>query len=402
MEDQLIIEMYGYLLLVTVIVGGVANRTNFCTMGAVSDWVNMGDKSRFYAWMFAIVIAILGTLLLQGAQFIDLEATRPSYRSSTLAVGQYIVGGLLFGVGMTLGSGCGNKTMVRLGAGNLKSLVVLLTMGSAAYLITATDLGYQLTFGLLEPLSINLTQYGVESQEMTSLLASIMGAEDLFFSRSLVSISIAALLLWVIFRNQAFRNDLELVVGGAVIGLAVVAAWFITGGPLGSSVLEAVEFMDNPPRGMGGQSLTFGAPTGELWGLILTGFDASMITVGLIAIAGIALGSFLYAVSSGKFRLEWFASMEDFKNHVIGGLLMGVGAMLGMGCTFGQGITGLSTLALGSLLVLGAILLSSALTMKIQYYKLVYEEEAPFLAALLSSLADLRLLPNHLRKLDAV
>ena len=49
-----------------------------------------------------------------------------------------------------------------------------------------------------------------------------------------------------------------------------------------------------------------------------------------------------------------------------------------------------------------AIFLGSALTMKVQYYKLVYEEEASFGKALVASLADLHLLPNGLRKLDKV
>ena len=44
------------------------------------------------------------------------------------------VGGLLFGVGMTLGSGCGSKTLVRLGAGSLKSVVVFVFFGIAAYM----------------------------------------------------------------------------------------------------------------------------------------------------------------------------------------------------------------------------------------------------------------------------
>lgn len=46
----------------------------------------------------------------------------------------YIVGGFLFGVGMTLASGCGQRTLVRVGGGNLKSLVVLLLLGLTAYM----------------------------------------------------------------------------------------------------------------------------------------------------------------------------------------------------------------------------------------------------------------------------
>ena len=44
-----------------------------------------------------------------------------------------LVGGLLFGVGMVLASGCGSKTLVRVGGGNLKSLVVLFVLAVAAY-----------------------------------------------------------------------------------------------------------------------------------------------------------------------------------------------------------------------------------------------------------------------------
>jgi hypothetical protein len=35
---------------------------------------------------------------------------------------------------MTLGSGCGSKTLIRIGAGNLKSLVVYVFLGIAAYM----------------------------------------------------------------------------------------------------------------------------------------------------------------------------------------------------------------------------------------------------------------------------
>ena len=46
--------------------GAVANKTNFCTMGAVSDWVNMGDTGRLRAWLLAMAVAILGVTVLDG------------------------------------------------------------------------------------------------------------------------------------------------------------------------------------------------------------------------------------------------------------------------------------------------------------------------------------------------
>eukprot|EP01035_Chromulina_nebulosa_P031134 gene31134-41481_t len=44
-----------------------------------------------------------------------------------------MLGGALFGFGMVLASGCGSKTLVRIGAGSLKSLVVFFVMGIAAF-----------------------------------------------------------------------------------------------------------------------------------------------------------------------------------------------------------------------------------------------------------------------------
>ena len=84
---------------------------------------------------------------------------------------------------------------------------------------------------------------------------------------------------------------------------------------------------------------------------------------------------------------------------MVGAVLMGFGGVLALGCTIGQGITGVSTLALGSFLTLIAIIFGSALTMKIQYYKMLHEE-ASFVAALITALVDMKLLPASMRKLE--
>jgi uncharacterized membrane protein YedE/YeeE len=110
----------------------------------------------------------------------------------------------------------------------------------------------------------------------------------------------------------------------------------------------------------------------------------------------------LWALLSRSFRFEWFASFRDFLNHFVGAILMGFGGVLAMGCTIGQGITGVSTLAVGSFIALGGIVLGSALTMKVQYYRMVYEEEASLMGALVTALVDFRLLPKGLRRLEAV
>ena len=112
--------------------GAVGNKTNFCTMGAVSDWVNMGDRNRMRMWLLAIGVAILGANGLHLAGFIDLS--KSIYQGPNFTWLSYAAGGFFFGVGMTLGSGCGSITLIRIGAGNLKSVVVFVFIAIAAFM----------------------------------------------------------------------------------------------------------------------------------------------------------------------------------------------------------------------------------------------------------------------------
>ena len=110
-----------YTSVLGLILGYVVNRTNFCTMGAVSDLVNIGDTSRFKSWMLAAIIAIIGVTLSGLFNLFDVSQSRIPYTNSLFFWPRYILGGLLFGIGMTFASGCGNKVLIRLGGGNIKS-----------------------------------------------------------------------------------------------------------------------------------------------------------------------------------------------------------------------------------------------------------------------------------------
>ncbi len=176
----------------------------------------------------------------------------------------------------------------------------------------------------------------------------------------------------------------------------------MTTGELGQTLLEEADMMDDKPFAIGAQSFTFSQPPGHFVRWAETGFSSSLLTFALVAAFGVVAGSFLYSILTRKFRTEWFANWTDFAVHIVGGLLMGIGGVLAMGCTIGQAVTGASTLAMGSFLTFFAIVFGSALTMKIQFYKMVYEEEASFAKTLVAGLADMKLLPNSLRKLDKV
>jgi len=401
---------------IALVMGALVNKTNFCTMGAVSDLVNMGDTGRMRAWLFAIAIAVIGVTLLEYLGAVELGSTFPPYRGSNLVLGENIIGGLLFGIGMTLASGCGNKCLIRIGGGNLKSIFVFAIIAAIAYFMINPFPGSDKTlfstlfFDWIRPMSLDLST----SQD----LGAIVGGEEPGTMRLVLGLVLGLVILAFVFKSAEFRGSFDNILGGLVVGLAVLAAWYLTSvvgidadGEMYSlsGYYEEWDMMADSDEGkpaagapLSTQSYTFINPMGQTGAYLAGGLDAALLTFGVVAVFGVVLGSLLWSLVSRSFRIEWFNSTSDVLNHVIGAILMGFGGTLAMGCTIGQAITGVSTLAVGSILTFGAIFLGSALTMKVQYYKMVYEEEATFAKALLTGLVDLKLLPESLRKLDAI
>jgi len=349
------------------IFGAVANKTNFCTMGAVSDMVNMGDWGRMRMWLLAIAVAILGSNALQLAGVVDLS--KSIYPGPNVPWLSYLVGGFAFGVGMTLGSGCGSKTLIRIGAGSLKSLVVFVFLGIAAY-ATLRGLFGALRVAVLDPVSVTLAT----GQDLPSLLARAFGA-DKRTMLMLASALVAGALLLFVFMERGFRGNFDGILGGVVVGLVVVGGWYVSGklGYLAEdpNTLQEAFLGTNSGRL---ESLSFVAPQAYTLELLMFWTDKSrIVTFGIASALGVVAGSAAYALATGSFRWESFRDAKDTANHMLGGLLMGFGGVTAMGCTVGQGITGFSTLALGSMLTFLAIVAGAALTMKWQYARMMRE-----------------------------
>ncbi len=402
MDDLIGIPVLSGFFLAAVVMGVAISRTNFCTMGAVSDWVNLRDFGRLGAWMLAVVVTMLSVSILEVSSVFELDGSRPPYRSPTFAWLRYLLGGLMFGVGMTLAGGCVSKNLVRFGGGNLKSFVTLNFAAIFAYLMTKTVFFEIAFYNWIHPLSIDLSPLNIQTQDIGSIMAALIPSVDAGVFHVVTAIVVSVLVVWFILKTRGIRNNLANISAGLIIGGAVTVGWYLTAGPAGIEWAEAAEFVDMPPVGVGVQSFTFVNPLGEFISLFLDlGNISILVTAGMLAAIGLVAGSFADSLVSRQFRLSWFASFGDFVTNAIGGILMGIGGVLALGCTIGQGISGLSTLAVGSLIVLVAIIVSSAVTLKVQYYRLVYED-ANFIDALLSGLVDVRLLPSSMRRLEAL
>jgi uncharacterized membrane protein YedE/YeeE len=341
--------------------GAVANRSNFCTMGAVSDIVNMGHWGRMRMWLLAIAVAVIGTNLLFYFGLVDLP--KSIYQRPRVNWLSLLVGGAAFGAGMSLASGCANKNLVRAGGGSVRSLVVLTFLGISAYM-TLKGLFGQWRADWLDPVAIDLAAFNLNDQSLASVLASMTGLPAK--TALMVTLWVVGLaLLAFVFKDGRFRRNPVQWSAGAVIGVIIVAGWYLSG-HLGfgenPETLEMTYFATNS-RTI--ESMSFVAPAAYGLELLMLWTDKSLhVSFGVAAGLGVALGSLAWALASRSFRWEGFASFDDLRRHLLGAVLMGFGGVTALGCTVGQGITGVSTLAIGSFIALASIIGGSAATLK--------------------------------------
>jgi hypothetical protein len=329
----------------------------------VSDIVSMGDWTRMRVWGLAIGVAILGFASLTAAGLLD--PTKVLYASNRFIWLSALVGGLMFGFGMVLASGCGSKTLVRIGSGNLKSLVVFVVMGIASF-ATLKGITAVLRVATVDSVAIDFAQPATLGQ----WLANAAGLDPSIAALALGLLLGLGLLVWAL-TGSDFINTNNLL-AGIGIGAIITAMWWVSG-HMGfvaehPETLEAVFLVTNSGRA---ESLSFVAPVAyTLDWLIFFSDKSKVITIGIISVVGMVTGSALQALASRSFRWEGFGGTEDTANHLVGAVLMGVGGVVAMGCTVGQGLSGISTLSLTSFVALAAILAGAVGGLKCQMWRL--------------------------------
>ena len=354
-----------------VVFGAVAQRVDFCTMGAVTDIHVSSDWRRMRMWLLAIAVAIAGAAALEASALADLS--KSIYTGPSVPWASHLVGGFLFGFGMTLASGCGSKLLIRAGAGNLKSLVVLIVLGVSAYM-TLKGLFAIWRVSTLDTLRIDTRALGAAHSDVPSLVGAL-GSGSSFALSSLrlpLALAIAAAVAAFVFSARDFRAERAMIVGGIVIGAVVVGGWYVTAhlGHLAEDprTLEETFVATNSGRA---ESYSFVAPVAYTLELLMLWSDRSrIVTFGIAGVLGVAAGSAAMALATRRFRWEGFASTEDLVNHIVGGVLMGFGGVTALGCTIGQGLSGISTLAIGSFIALASIVGGCVAALKYQYWRL--------------------------------
>ena len=351
----------GFIL--SIFFGAIAQRSHFCTMGAISDIVTMGDWSRMRMWGMAAGVAMIGFAVLAATGQIDPAKTL--YASNRLIWLSALVGGAMFGFGMVLASGCGSKTLVRVGGGSLKSVVVFIFMGVAAF-ATLKGITAVARVNTVDRVAIDFATQAA----LPNWLASAMGLSPAMAGLALGLLIGIGLLWWALSGSDfvGFNNLL----GGLGIGGVITGMWWVSG-HLGyvtehPETLQEAFLATNSGRT---EALSFVAPFAYTLDWLMFFSDKSkVLTLGIVSVFGVVAGSALVAVASRSFRWEGFRDAKDTANHLIGAVLMGVGGVVAMGCTIGQGLSGISTLSAMSFIAVGAIIAGAIVSLRFQIWRL--------------------------------
>ncbi|NWG26426.1 MAG: YeeE/YedE family protein [Pseudorhodoplanes sp.] len=305
--------------------GFTVRRARLCSFGAIEDAWMGHDTRRLRIFGLALAVALIGTqiFILSGLLTPHLSTYVPT-AIPWLAI---LLGSTLFGIGMALVGTCGFGSLVRLGNGDLRSLIVMIVFGAVAYATLR---------GMLAPLRIDVLEAptipvpGLNPGDLPSVTAWL-GLGDL---RAQIALTGAALLIVAVAVDRRLLRSPRLLVAGLTLGVGVVLGWWMTG-------IAADEFAA-PARP---QSLTFVSPIGRtLYGVLTE--PRSLLDFGVGSIFGVVVGSLASALYDREFRWEAFDDHREMRRHLAGGALMGFGGILAGGCTIGQGITAGSLMAL--------------------------------------------------------
>ncbi|OYU47825.1 MAG: lipocalin [Rhizobiales bacterium PAR1] len=305
-------------ILIGVLIGFFVRRARLCSFGAIESALAGGDWRRMKIFALALGIALGGTQILIAGGWLD--PTKTTYVASRIPWLSIVIGALIFGLGMALVGTCAFGSLVRLGGGDLRSLVVLMVFGAVAYAVLRGSLsGLRIQF--FEQWTLPAPGDGPSA--LNAWLKSVWGAG---LALSLMLTAAATLILPTLLDRRLWKAP-RLVTAGVVLGLGVIGGWLATG-----------VFVDEFATNLRVQSLTFVAPVARtLFGVMIGGPEWFDFGVGTVI--GVVAGAYAAARLADDFRWEAFDDAREMGRHLFGAAMMGLGGILAGGCTIGQSLT---------------------------------------------------------------
>jgi len=344
--------------------GFFLQKGSLCGSSAFSEVILFKDKQKVWGLWIAIVTGMAAFAVLDFLGWVNLNP-KPFIWAS------YIVGGILFGIGMVLAGGCVSGCLFKAGSGNLNSMAALPGIALGVALVE---------YGPLFPLHSFLKTMVIKSSDGSVTLSSLTGLPFWFWALIFVIITIILALRlnkksekktgFAVNLNFPLKRSWRPWQAGILIGLLGFAAYLssaasgrnyplgVTHGVLHVQLLvtesnlkhvykvkakaEAKEKAKEKSAGIASNK------TGEIKkeaAQVPAGKKVSWWLVALVS--SLVLGSWVSARMSGEAKL-----LPKPPGQVItaffGGLLVGTGAAIGTGCVIGNIISGWALLSLGS------------------------------------------------------
>ena len=293
-----------------------------------------------------------------------------------------LLGGFVFGVGMTYAGGCATGTLYRAGEGYLQFWLTLLFMGVgyAAFVVAFPTLESTyfapLTFGegatlfrqsSLPAPAVALAVVGV----VLLAYATVVGREERSVGRphgEAAELRLSGALSTAVGLRSFARGTRSYLHGFTEIDDPVAASkrpWDPRTAALGITALAVLWFTQVSIVGVTGPEARWtgyllsrvgvDAASYEYWGSVLFKGESVGVTVDMVMIAAVIVGAFLAALWSGDFRIR-VPKRRRLPNAVLGGFLMGAGSRLAPGCNIGNIYSGLAELSIHSVVATVGIL----------------------------------------------
>lgn len=316
-------------LVVGMVLGFAARIGDFCTLGTLETAILGRNYRRLHIWALALGTAICATFLADAAGWMAVADTL-HHRVIWQPMAS-IIGGLIFGWGMAMAGNCGFGALTRAAGGDLRSLVVVVVLGIAAFSALSGPLARARV--AVFPQDFHDAPGGIAHD-----LAALSGLPDLA-----VALIIGVGLIVLGLRHPGLRASPHSLIAAPVVGLSVVGG-FVALTALADTSLDAVE--------VEGPSYTSSVGRAILFVMTSSG-TGSTFGVGLVF--GTLAGAFAAALLRGGWRLEACDDPRELGRQMGGAVLMGWGGVIAIGCTIGQGLTATATLAWSGPVTLAAI-----------------------------------------------
>ena len=357
-------ELYGrresFTFLMGLLFGWTLQRARFCFFCMLRDLFSGRDSRAVLSVLLALAVGLLGHLVIIGAWIPDATAGHLPPRAHIGPVSWVLlVGGLVFGMGMSFSGSCISAHFYRIGEGSplapitllgaLGGVILALRSWNFFYLRTLTDApviwipartGFALS-GLLPLLLLGLLAFWLlkwlpEPAPRTRITRQSL-VEAIFVKR------------WSGW------------VGGILIGLISTFS-LLRANPLGVTAemnrlaRDLGARMNWLPERLEGLD-TFRGCRVEL--------DAGLFTPNALFVLAIIAGGFIGALGMG----EWSLSRPKLKAYplaLLGGVFLGWGSTLAFGCTVGTLLSGIHAGALSGWIFFAAMLLGVYLTLPVR------------------------------------